>query len=175
MRFVAFLRGINVSGQKIIKMDALKAMFVAAGFQHVVTYIQSGNVLFDVNESDTVLLRHKVEALIKNGVGFEVPTIIRSIDEIKNAIERNPCPLVVTEEGRKLYVHFLSETPAAGKIALLHPALLPGEELHHVDRELYFVTPGAGNTKLTNALMEKKLGVVSTARNWATVNKVVGL
>lgn len=174
MRYAAFLRGINVSGQKIIKMELLKALF-AAEFDNVVTYIQSGNVLFDTDETDTRIIRKKAEQLICKGVGYEVITIIRSIDEIKSVIELNPFEQQLNDDKRKLYVHFLSDFPPVEKHGLLQPVLTADEEVKVINRDVYFLAPSAGNTKCTNAFMEKKLGVSATARNWATVNKVTVL
>ena len=171
-RYAALLRGINVSGQKLIKMEALKAIFEDAGFKYVVTYIQSGNVLFDAKGADTSMLREKIEKMLHKALGYEVATIVRSVDEIKETIAANPFP----EPGeRRLYVHFLSSAPDEAHFPLLHKVAAEGEEFRVVNRELYLLTVAYGNTKLSNAFIEKKLGVSSTARNWNTVNKLTEL
>jgi len=171
-RYVAFLRGINVSGQKLIKMEALKQYFAMPGFKNIVTYIQSGNVVFDAKETDELKLRTKIEKQLFKQLGYDVPVVLRTTDEIKSVIENNPFKNAPPDDARKLYVHFLSGTPATE----LHTALAAykneGEELLIIQREVYLLTVSYGTTRLTNSLMEKKLGVTSTARNWATVNKV---
>jgi uncharacterized protein (DUF1697 family) len=79
------------------------------------------------------------------------------------------------DDSRKLYVYFLSDNPDKSLHASLDAYKSEGEELVFNKRELYFLAPGFGNTKLNNSLIERKLGVTSTARNWATVNKVLAL
>ena len=172
-RYVAFLRGINVSGQKLIKMETLKEMFNVPGFKNVVTYIQSGNVIFDAKDTDTDVLRKKVEKLLHKALGYEVVTIVRSVDQIREAIAANP--FLNLNEDQKLYVHFLSEVPDAALFPLLDKVKAENEDFKVVNTELYLVSIAYGNTKLSNAFIEKKLGVASTARNWNTVNKITEL
>ena len=174
-RYVALLRGINVSGQKIIKMEALKGMFEIPGFKNVVTYIQSGNVLFDTKEADADVLRTKIEKMLHKSLGYEVVTIVRSVDEIKSVLEANPFREIGGDDERKQYIHFLSSVPDAALFPLLDKVLIEGEEFKVLNKELYMITPGYGNSKLSNAVIEKKLGVSSTARNLNTVNKVTTL
>lgn len=174
-RYVAFLRGINVSGQKLIKMEALKAMFEALPLKNVVTYIQSGNVLFDTKTSDNNKLQDKIEQHLAKELGYEVKTIVRSLEEIQAIIDANPFPNFATDEKRKLHATLMSEVPDAGKTQLLQAALLPEEEIHLIGQTLYMLTPSYGNTKLSNNFIEKKLGLTATTRNWATMNKVLGL
>ncbi len=172
MRYIAFLRGINVSGQKLIKMDALKQHFELPGFKNITTYIQSGNVLFDARGADEEQLRIKIEKQLAAKLGYEVPAIIRSIDDIRKAIVNNPFPHLAEDKGRKLYVTFLSSAPPLSVHTSLDSYKNADEELKVVDRELYIVSGGIGNSKLSLSLIEKKLGVAGTMRNWATVNKI---
>lgn len=171
-RYVAFLRGINVSGKNMIKMDALKEMFGAMGFDKVATYIQSGNVVFDTAEKDTEALRHKIEKHLHQSLGYEVPTIVRSQAEIADVIKASPFDQDA-EKDRKLYITFLAGKPDADKAAALEALSTEKEVMQVLDREVYFLTPAYGETKFSNAFMEKKLGVPATTRNWATVNKVM--
>lgn len=173
IRYVAFLRGINVSGQKLIKMEALRQYFDLPGFQNVVTYIQSGNVLFDTKEADADKLLMKIEKQLAKQLGYEVPVVIRSLDEIKDVIKKNPFQKEMAE--RKLYVHFLSGAPDKALHSSLEPYKSAGEDYKIIGKEMYFLAPGMGNSKLTNTLIERKLAVTATARNWATVNKVLAL
>lgn len=174
-RYIALLRGINVSGQKLIKMEALREYFVMPGFKNITTYIQSGNVLFDAKEQDEAVLRKKIETQLLKKLGYAVPTIVRSIEDVQKVISNNPFKQVLTEDTRKLYVTFLSDTPPADAMDLLKKYLNEQEEIHIIGKDLYFVTVAFGNTKLNNSVIEKKLGVSATARNWATVNKITAL
>ncbi len=174
-RYVAFLRGINVSGQKLIKMDALKAMFSALGFESVVTYIQSGNVIFDSKEKDTAKLRNMIEKHLLAELGYEVSTIVRSIVELEIIINQNPFPAVAVGDTRKLHVTMLAGEADKAKEPLLSAVLVEDEEMHIIGTELYMITHSYGNSKLSNTFVEKKLGLTATTRNWATINKVVKL
>ncbi len=174
-RYIAFLRGINVSGPKLIKMEELRKHFEIPGFKNVVTYIQSGNVLFDAKETDTTKLRAKIEKQLAAKLGYEVAVIVRSIDEIKQAIKRNPYPNADEDTERKLYVTFLSDTPDKALHASLDKYKNENEEFRILEREVYLLLVSYGNTKLSNALIEKKLGLCATTRNWATLNKILEL
>ena len=175
MRYIAFLRGINVAGQKMIKMDALKLHFDMPGFSNVVTYIQSGNVLFDTKEPDTAKLRKKVEKQLAAKLGYDVPVVVRSLEEIQTAINNNPFTKLKPDDGRKLYIVYLSDAPPPSALAGLKPYTSDTEELKLIGRELYIVTEGIGNSKLTLNVIEKKLGATGTMRNLATSNKVLTL
>lgn len=173
-RYIAFLRGINVSGQKLIKMEDLRQYFEVAGFENVVTYIQSGNVLFDTAEKDEASLRKKVETLLADKLGYDVPTIIRSIKDLKKVVKNIPFQNLSTET-RKLHVTFLSAIPAASQKGSLDAFKNEVEEVCVINREVYLLTEAYGNSKLSNTLMEKKLGVTATSRNLATINKILTL
>ncbi len=90
MKYISVLRGINVSGQKKIKMADLKALYEQLGFENVVTYIQSGNVIFETTANMTADLATKIEQAIQNKYRFHVPVVIRTHDEIKTIIKRLP-------------------------------------------------------------------------------------
>lgn len=175
MRYIALLRGINVAGQKLIKMDALKLHFEMPGFSNIVTYIQSGNVLFDSKETDTSKLCKKVEKQLAAKLGYDVPVVIRSLGEIQTAIKNNPFTKLKESDTRKLYIVYLSDAPSAAALEFLKPYTSDTEELKLIDRELYIVTEGIGNSKLTLNIIEKKLGVTGTMRNLATSNKILTL
>jgi uncharacterized protein (DUF1697 family) len=174
-RYVAFLRGINVAGQKRIRMEELKVLFEVYSFDEVETYIQSGNVAFDTDEVDTEKIRASVEHMLKESYQYEIITLIRSQDELELIIDANPFEEREDDDDVKLYVNFLSEQPDQSKVALLKELLKANERMELVGREIYLQTPAYGDTKLSNGIIEKKLGVSATARNWATINRVVDL
>lgn len=175
MRYIAFLRGINVSGQKLIKMEDLRKHFEMPGFKNVVTYIQSGNVLFDTNEADRSKLKMKIEKQLLGKLGYDVPVVLRSLEDIGRAIAANPFHEQKIEAPLKLYVVFLSEAPAPSLHTALGPYTAETEQVRIVGKEMYIITGGIGNSKLTLSVIEKKLGVTATMRNWATTNKVLTL
>ena len=101
--------------------------------------------------------------------------IVRSIDEIKQAIQRNPYPAADADTARKLYVTFLSDAPDKSLHSALDKYKAENEEFSIIEREVYMLLASYGNTKLSNALIEKKLGLTGTTRNWATLNKILEL
>jgi uncharacterized protein (DUF1697 family) len=175
-RYIAFLRGINVSGHNLVKMDVLKGIFLMPGIKDITTYIQSGNVLFDTKPIDNILLQQKIEKQLLKELGFPVKVIVRSITEVGQVIASNPFTELPEGDARKLYVTFLGTEPIADKVAELQ-ALCTGsdEQMVITGTTLYFLSPAYGNTKFSNTFVEKKLGVSATTRNWATLNKVVGM
>jgi uncharacterized protein (DUF1697 family) len=172
-RYIALLRSINV-GKRQIKMDVLKELFRMADFDNIVTYIQSGNVLFDTKQTNELVLRKAIEEQLEKGTGFEVKTIIRNLEEIAKVIKASPFD-PEAETNRKLYITFLAEEPHAEKAAGLEALSTDSETMKIINREVYFLTPAYGETKFSNNFMEKKLGIVATTRNWQTVNKVLEL
>lgn len=171
-RYIAFLRGINVSGQKLIKMELLRDMFNRAGYANVVTYIQSGNVVFDT-KGKTDKVRADIEKMLETEIGYRVATIVRTAEELLAVIAANPFTDI--PEGHKLYITYLAAEPAAEAVANLPKVLQEGEQMQVIGREIYFTTAGYGNTKFTNAYIEKQLKTEATTRNLATTIKVTTL
>jgi uncharacterized protein (DUF1697 family) len=174
-KFIALLRGINVSGQKQIKMSDLKTLFEATGFQDVKTYIQSGNVIFSAKEKSKRKLGNKSSLAIKSKYGFDVRVIVITPDEIECVLKNNPF-FKNKKDAEKLYVIFLSENPLVENIKKLNAINYSPEEYVIDGRYIYlFVPNGYGKAKLNNNLFENKLKVFGTTRNWNTVNKLFGL
>src|SRR5215469_9663989 len=106
--YIAMLRGINVSGHKIIRMERLRAVFEELGFAHVKTYVQSGNVIFETNEPPSGLAA-KIERKIQAEFGFEVPVLTKSAKELKDIVKHNPLLKDSAIDPAKLHVTFLSD------------------------------------------------------------------
>ena len=168
------LRGINVSGQKKIKMDDLRHLYQEQGFDDVVSYIQSGNVIFKSRIKKPASLKLKIEHAIEEKYNFHVNVIIRTADELQNVIDKNPSGKIDLEkDGRKYSVTFLSSIPRADKISELHKFVTKPDQLIVRDKEVYlFIPNGYGKSKLSNNFIERKLGVEATTRNWKTVVKL---
>jgi uncharacterized protein (DUF1697 family) len=171
--YICFLRGINVGGNKLLKMAELKALFDALKLRDAKTYLQSGNVVFRSDETNRAVLTRRIEDGIRKKSGMEVKIILRTTDELREVIAANPLP----PEDRNpsgLLVAFLGGTIADTAQALLSSLKIPSEELHFGKQELYlYFTDGMARSKIANALTEKKLGVNVTARNWNTVNALL--
>lgn len=174
--YIAILRGINVSGQKMIKMEALRKHLEALDFKNITTYIQSGNIIFQCEKSDPNDLTKKIENKILNEYGFEVPTIIRSAEYFKRISKKNPFLKTQNENVDRLYVTFLAEIPDITLKNDVSKITFPGEEFEISNDVIYlFCSVGYGNAKLNNNFFEKKLKVSATTRNWNTVLKLVEL
>lgn len=174
--YIALLRGINVGGNKIIKMQDLQAMFLSLGFGNVRTYIQSGNVVFESGESSGDGLVPMIEERIRETFGFEVPVIIRTMEELESAIQANPFKLEEQEDYKRLYVSFLDQAPAAGSLEKLEPYEDGADKLRVVGKELYTLYEvSVSQSPLFKLSLDKLLGVQLTARNWNTVNKLAAL
>lgn len=174
--YIAILRGINVSGQKMIKMPALKAMFEDLGLDHVQTYIQSGNILFHHAKPDDQGLGNMIHEGILKTFGFEVPVIVLSETEMNKVLDQNPFAGDIDKDVSKLHVTFLSEIPERDLIDKIEAAKYLPDEFILKEKSIYLYCPtGYGQTKLHNNFFESKFKVAATTRNWKTVNELVRL
>ena len=172
--YIALLRGINVSGQKIIKMAELKKMFENLGFQNVRTYIQSGNLVFETNETVIPKLEKSIRKAIENTFGFDVHIQILIPDEIHKALEMNPFLRDNSLDIKQHYFVFLNEIPYEENWNILKNMELKGEQMALADKILFvYYANGAGKSKLTTNLIESKLKVAATARNLNTSKKIL--
>lgn len=172
-KYIALLRGINVSGQKLIKMDALRAMFEAGGCSDVKTYIQSGNVAFEHPEADENALRKHIESHLKTSLGYAVPTLLRNRTQLEAIVAGNPYSPDLPDFGKKMYVAFFENAPSATAVENIAPFVNDMEKLVVKGSEGYLhYNEGLGKAKLTNAIIERKLGM-ATLRNWNTVNTLL--
>ena len=173
---IALLRGINVSGQRMIKMNDLKALFESLKLKNVRTYLQSGNVVFDSGEPAVGAQGKRIENKILQILGLEVPVIMRTADQLENILQNNPFLKDRNEEITRLYVIFLAEAPAADSLFKLNGYKSADDEFIVSGKEIYLFCPGGyGNTKFSNGFFESKLKVTATTRNWKTVTELVAM
>jgi len=176
--YVALLRGINVAGHKLIKMDHLASIFTAAGFCNVRTYIQSGNVIFDSRSTNSELLAARIERLLKKTLGHDIPVMVRKVSDIRKLVRRDPFPHIQAGTAEAMpFVVFLRDTP------LRKPKLPLVSNIENL--EVFEIRDGAalillrrkpnGSVGSPNAFIEKELGVRATTRNWNTIKKILTL
>ena len=167
------LRGINVGGHKLVKMERLRKSFEALGFEQVKTYIQSGNVVFSAGKLSTAALSSKIEAKILRDFGFSISVISRTQDEMEKTIRDNP---FLKERGvdlTKLHVTFLSEAPAPAALEKMLALIAAPDQSRYLGKEIYFYLPnGVSQSSLWKTPWERALSVVITMRNWKTVNSL---
>jgi uncharacterized protein (DUF1697 family) len=175
IRYVAFLRGINVGGHRLIKMDELGRLFTAMGLSDVRTVIASGNVLFASEEADAKKLTARIELALEESLGYRVDVMLRTMARLRDLIELDP---VQPKKGEgHLYVTFLPDVPAT--VPPL-PAHFPDEYFSVLAVSEAEVLVSA--TKMPNGLhgdpgkyLKKHFGKVTTTRNWNTVVKIAGM
>lgn len=170
--YIALLRGINVGGHTV-KMDALRDLFRAMGFDGVRSYIQTGNVFFQSDETDTHALRNTIEHHLVESLGYEVPACLRTLDDLERVLAREPFRDVPASPETRLAVTFLAEP-----VALLPvPFSTPDGAYEVIDMtptELFVVwhlqngRPGNSYGKL-----EQRFGVPATTRFWHTTAKIL--
>jgi uncharacterized protein (DUF1697 family) len=153
-------------------MPALREAMVGAGFENVRTYVQSGNVVLSGGGPVDAVTR-RIEAVISERFGFEVPVVVRTRDELADVVARDP--LAGTVDNPKRYqVTFLDSEPPAEAVDRLQTLAARGEQLVASGRELYCWHPeGVGRSKLAAALADRRLG--GTARNWTTVTTLLAM
>lgn len=157
-------------------MDALRKACAGIGFKDAETYIQSGNVLFSFKKTDPKKISSLLQAAIKKEFGFEVPVITLAQEALLKIVRGNVFANDKTKEEKFLHVTFLGETPAAADVAKLGDGNYGREEFRVSANAVYLYCPeGYGNAKLTNAFLEKKLGVSATTRNWRTTLNLLAL
>ena len=171
--YVALLRGINVGGKHILPMKELAAIFAAGKCSDVCTYIQSGNVLFKATPEAARRLPAQMSAKIQERFGFSAPVILRTREELAEVVRSNPFLSRGVPE-TALHVYFLADSPDAGAVKALDTNRSAPDEFRVIGRQIYLYVPnGMGRTKLNTAYFDPKLSTICTARNWATVTKLL--
>ena len=175
-RHIAFLRGINVSGQKLIKMEALRKAFTEAGFGDVKTYIQSGNVIFDSDETDTKKLTMILEDVIEKSFGFRTDVILRRHSDIESILNSLKISIAESGEERKYYITFLKEVNSELFTIPLFSKNKDVEVIYHNNMEFISISNiFKGNFGFPNAFIEKTTGIPATTRNPITLGKILEL
>jgi len=169
-RYVSLFRGINVGGNQLVKMDALKELHTSLDLQDVQTYIQSGNVVFASDNPDVTQIQKDIEEGFAQKFGFQVKVIVRTAGEFNMIIENNPFQNQPMRESKWLVAMFLASNPISTALEDIQKTYTGPEEIHIIGQEAFiYYREGQGRSKLTNTFLEKKLKTVGTARNWNTV------
>ena len=175
--YISMLRGINVSGQKTIKMVDLKALYESIGFSDVTTYIQSGNVVFKSKKENPAAVGAEVVKSIEKKFGFMVTVIMRQPSELATVIKKNPFIGRLGVDESRLHVTFLQAKPTPALVKALVPLTAQSkDEYQAIGSEIYLhCFTGYGKTLLSNTFFEKQLKVAATTRNWNTVNALYSM
>jgi len=174
--YISILRGINVSGQKLVIMDALKNMYEKLRFENIQTYVQSGNVIFSSEQNDVKNLELTISTQIKSDFGFEVPVIVLNVETLKTIIEDNPFTKDTSKDISFLHVTILAENTILFDKESILDKKQSNEEIEFTSRAIYLYCPnGYGKTRLNNNFLETKLKVSATTRNWKTTTELLKL
>jgi uncharacterized protein (DUF1697 family) len=173
MTFIALLRAINLGAHNRISMTALREMLADMGMRDVRTLVQSGNVVFEARTRSTAALEKDLERATAARLDVTTDYVVRTPDEWRSVVARNPFVKEAVAKPNLAFVMALKRAPDRKAVAALE-AWVAGPERLRVDaRHVYLVYPGGiGRSRLTGALIEKRLGVRGTARNWNTVLKL---
>lgn len=176
-KYISILRGINVSGQKKITMADLKALYEQIGCHNVITYIQSGNVIFTSDLDDVSALIQQIEQAIFTQFSFDVPVQVFTVQTFNDALKQLPFNEVSAEQdGAQVMFTFLSGPCEPDTFAEVEKLADASERIHLINNVIYIHCPnGYGKTKLSNNMIEKKLNVSATSRNLKTVVKLCEL
>jgi uncharacterized protein (DUF1697 family) len=174
--FVAFYRAINVGGNNKVGMAALKSMHEELGLGQVVTYLQTGNVLFESTATDSLQLTQQLSATFEKEFGFHSEVIVRTLAELEVVATNNPFQNQPDKDPKWQLIMLLTASPTEEARQALLSSYGGPEEIFPTDQALYiYYTEGVGRSKLTNVLIEKKLKVLGTGRNWNTITKLLEL
>ena len=175
MRYVALLRGINVTGKNMIKMETLRATFESLGYKNVASYINSGNIAFDTAKTDDGKLAKKIHDAIQKDFGFDISVMVRSISEIEKVVAWSPFAGQF-ESHKDVHIFFLNDKLTDEQESLLLEQGNENENFEILDRHVachlkIHITDSA----VGKGFIDKKLKVAATGRNWRTVEKLAGL
>ena len=174
-KYAAFLRGINVGGNNKIKMETLRQICVALGFENVKTYINSGNVIFETDVPDDKSLAIQIETALEIELSLKIKVMVRAMSEIEEIIANNPFEGQFSDN-KDLHVIFLAEELTEEKRNLLLSKNNELEKFAVRNREIFCLLRGSVvDSLLGKKYIDNKLKTPATARNWRTVNKLTEL
>jgi uncharacterized protein (DUF1697 family) len=173
--YVALLRSVNVAGHGRLAMADLKASFVALGYDDVSTFIQTGNVLFRSPSKSMPKLIATIEEQLEADFGASPAVLLRTVPDLTRVVATSPFAKKGADPARH-HVTFLAKKPTSKQLAEFKAPASGRDELEIIGQEVYVHTPdGYAGSKLTGTLIERRLGMLSTTRNWNSVTKLCAL
>lgn len=177
MRYIAILRGINVGANRKVPMAELKVLCAELGLINVQSYIQSGNIIFELAKPKPVsALQDRLHLTISETFGFDIPVIVRTAEEMAKSIANNPFLKEKDADIERLHLTFLKENPSPELVEKIKQLQFLPDRFDIIGNDVFiYCENGYGTSKLINPFFEKKLGVTATTRNWKTVMKLLEL
>jgi uncharacterized protein (DUF1697 family) len=173
---VALLRAINVGGRNRVSMSDLRALLTDLGLANIRSLLQTGNVVFDSRGARPAALEDLLERCAMDRLGLETVFLVRTGREWQELVAANPFPAEAKSDPAHLVVMPLKEAPDRGRVRELEAAIAGRERVRVDGRHLYIHYPdGIGRSRLTSAVIERRLGTVGTGRNWSTALRLAAL
>ena len=173
---IALLRGVNVGGRAAVAMPALRALLDGLGYGGARTLLQSGNVVFDGGGAKDAALERVLEAEIDKRFGVRADVLVRDAPAWRRVVAANPYPHEAQRDPSHLLVYALRDAPTRKHVEALRAAIDGPEMVETVGKQAYVVYPaGIGRSRVTGALVERKLETRGTGRNWNTVLNLLAL
>jgi uncharacterized protein (DUF1697 family) len=173
---IALLRGVNVGGHRAVAMSDLRDLITDLGFSDARTLLQSGNLVFRGDGRAGAALEQLLETEAAKRLGLQADFLVRSANEWKDVVARNPFPKEAERDPSHLVVMFLKSAVNHKNVSAAQAAITGRETLRADRRQVYIVYPdGIGRSRVSNVFLEGKLGIRGTARNWNTVLKLAAL
>lgn len=174
--WISLLRAVNLGSHNKVSMPALREHLAEAGFEDVRTYVQSGNLVTTSGHRTERGVARAVAKVVAERHGVDVPVIVRSPDALARVLALNPFPAAAKRQPKLVSVVFFERALDRADAFAEHAASL-GEEVVVDGRELYisYTARGVHASKLTPAVLRRRLGQDGTARNWRTVQALVDL
>jgi uncharacterized protein (DUF1697 family) len=174
--YIALLRAVNVGGTKPVMMAHLRDLLTQLGLDDARSLLQSGNLVFRSKARPTAELEHLLEAEAEKRLALRTEFFVRTGKEWAAVVANNPFRTEAERDPGRLIVMFLKDAPAVPAVRALRAAITGPETVEAVGRQAYIYFPnGMGRSRLTTAVVEKKLGTRGTGRNWNTVLKLATL
>jgi len=178
-RYIGLLRAINIGSYNQVAMPALRDLFTRLGFADPRTLLQSGNVVFGCDRRRVADLEKMLEAEVERRLKVATDFFVRSAEEWRDIVAGNPFIKEAERDPGHLVVMVFKDQPSGQAVQDLQAAIVGAEVMRADGRHAYIVYPnGIGRSRLTIALIEKKLRTRGTGRNWNTalkLNALVGL
>ena len=172
-RYLVMPRGINVGTRNRVPMAELRSQLADEGYAGVATVLQSGNVVVSTESDRPDEVAGAMQRLLSDEFDVNVPCVVRTANQVRRVLERNPLQEIVSDPSRYL-VNFLSKEPDPEVVGALLEEDHSPEAIAIEGSEAYVWTPdGVKAMTLSYAYLEKRFGVVATARNWNTLEKIV--
>jgi uncharacterized protein (DUF1697 family) len=173
VKHIALLRAVNLGAHNKVGMADLRDLLVGLGFDDAQTLLQSGNLVFSGGGKTAASLEQTLERAAARQLGLETDFFVRTAKEWQGIVDANPFPREAKDDPGHLVAVILKADVIDANVIALQKAIVGREVVRANGRCAYIVYPdGIGRSKLTSALIEKKLGTRGTARNWNTVLKL---